>query len=79
MNEPTKGAEAMSKWQPISTAPKDRRILVRHASGLTHCGEWWKNPATGHEAFRITSFKNEDGSVDCLIIPSAIEWAEIPA
>lgn len=69
----------MNEWKPIETAPRNRRILLRNANGLTHCGEWSKNLETDHKVFRITSYSTEDGSVDSLIFPSAIEWAEIPA
>lgn len=31
------------KWKPISTAPKDTRILLSYPSGRIVCGQWYES------------------------------------
>lgn len=65
----------MTPWQPINTAPRDRRILLWTGTER-HCAQWSKNPFTGHEAWLVARY-GEEG--DCLILPLDLptRWAEL--
>lgn len=65
----------MNDWQPIETAPKDRRILVITKRGAMYAAEWSKNPYTDHEAWLIARIDNQNG--DCLIT-QATHWMPLP-
>lgn len=62
-------------WNPIFTAPKDRRILVISSMGTMHTAEWSKNPITDDEAWRIAVIDDEG---TCLIMHDATWWMELP-
>lgn len=64
----------MMNWQPIKSAPKDRRILIITESGTMHAANWSKNPITGHEAWLIARI-DDDGN--CLIT-QATHWMTLP-
>lgn len=65
----------MTNWHSISTAPKDRRILVISSMGTMHTAEWSKNPITDDEAWRIAVI-DEEGT--CLLMYDATWWMELP-
>lgn len=60
-------------WQPIATAPKDRRILI-WCNGEMYVGIWAKNVGTGDVAYVIADL--EDGN---RAIVKATAWQELPA
>lgn len=60
-------------WQPIETAPKDKRILVW--SGQEICAAHWaQNPITGDEAWVVAEW-GQDGD-QALVKPTY--WQSLP-
>ncbi|MEN5207987.1 Lar family restriction alleviation protein [Stenotrophomonas terrae] len=64
---------AAPEWQPIDTAPKDDRVLVRCESGSVYAAHWVQNPMTGDEAWLVCAL--EDGT-QMLVHP--VEWMPLP-
>lgn len=60
-------------WQDISTAPKNKRILVRTKNEV-YCAHWAKNPFTDDEAWIVAEWGNEGDQV----IVKPIEWHPLP-
>lgn len=60
-------------WQPIETAPKGRRILVKSDQGTIYAAEWVQNPWTSHEAFSVADLPNGER-----VICQGVKWHEIP-
>ena len=61
------------KWQPINTAPKDKRILVFTGQEI-YAAHWVQNIETEHEAWMIGEMENGDQAV-----VNAVSWCEIPS
>jgi hypothetical protein len=61
------------EWQPIDTAPKDDRVLVRCESGSVYAAHWVQNQMTGEEAWLVCAL--EDGT-QMLVYP--VEWMPLP-
>lgn len=49
-------------WQPIKTAPKNKRIIVWTGQEI-YAAHWVKNIENGHEAWMIGEMKNGDQAV----------------
>jgi len=64
----------MSEWQPIETAPRDRRILVIGEAGTMHVASWSQNPFTGHKSWLIV---RTDDKGNCLVM-QATHWQPLP-
>lgn len=64
---------AAPEWEPIDTAPKDDRVLVRCESGSVYAAHWVQNPMTGDEAWLVCAL--EDGT-QMLVHP--VEWLPLP-
>ena len=69
----TAALRAAPEWQPIDTAPKDSRVLVRCESGSVYAAHWVQNPMTGDEAWLVCAL--EDGT-QMLVHP--VEWMPLP-
>lgn len=63
-------------WEPIETAPKGRRVLVRTESEI-YAATWVQNPLTGDVAFCVGRIGNPDGDNDQMLIYPK-EWMELP-
>lgn len=63
----------MGGWQPIETAPHDRRIILWTGREI-YIGHWGKNVETDHEAFIIAEW----GDGDQAMVGSATHWMEAP-
>lgn len=59
-------------WQPIDTAPKDRRLLVWTGQN-SHCAQWVQNPYTGDEAWMIAITADNQQ-----VIVKATHWQPLP-
>jgi len=60
-------------WQPIETAPKDRRIILWTGREI-YIGHWAKNVETDHEAWIIAEW----GDGDQAMTGAATHWMEAP-
>ena len=65
---------AAPEWEPIDTAPKDDRVLVRCESGSVYAAHWVQNPMTSEEAWLVCAL--EDGT-QMLVHPA--KWMPLPA
>jgi hypothetical protein len=65
--------QSMGGWQPIETAPHDRRIILWTGREI-YIGHWGKNVETDHEAFIIAEW----GDGDQAMVGSATHWMEAP-
>ena len=63
----------MSQWQPIETAPRDCRILIKTDSGNQYVGQWCKNVELNKEAFKIAELDIENQ----FIIDNAVQWKHL--
>jgi hypothetical protein len=63
-----------AQWQPIETAPRDERVLVKTEQDI-YVAHWVKNPFTDDEAWLIATF-GDDGD-QLLVKPH--EWMPLPA
>ena len=59
-------------WQPIATAPKDKRILVFTGQEI-YAANWVKNIENDQEAWRVGYMTNGDG-----LVVSALLWHDAP-
>ena len=59
-------------WQPIETAPKNKRILVFTGQEI-YAANWVKNMANDHEAWMVGDIGNGDR-----LIVNAILWHDAP-
>ena len=64
---------APSGWQPIETAPKDRRVLVWSGREI-YTAHWVKNIFTDEEAWVVAEWGNEGDQA--LVNP--ILWHSLP-
>ena len=69
MNEQPKNG-----WQPMDTAPKDRRILLI-IDGEMYAVHWVRDYITGHESYSLGTLP-DDGKV--LIGAAPIAWHDLP-
>lgn len=60
------------KWQPIETAPTDKKILIWNGKDC-HCAQWVKNPYTDEVAWCIAELGGGDR-----VITKAIYWMPLP-
>lgn len=66
-------AKSKQGWQPIETAPHDKRILVRTDREI-YAAHWAQNVETGHEAWIVAEW-GEDRD-QALVTPDY--WMPIP-
>ena len=60
-------------WQPIDTAPHDKRVLVWSGQEM-YCAHWAQNAITGDEAWIVAEWGN-DGD-QALVKPT--HWRALP-
>ena len=60
-------------WQPIETAPHNRRLLVWSGQEM-YCAHWSQNPITGDEAWIVAEWGTEGDQA--LVRPT--HWMELP-
>ncbi|HZF98271.1 MAG TPA: hypothetical protein VEY92_08525 [Pseudoxanthomonas sp.] len=65
--------ERAGEWQPIETAPKGRRVLVRK-DGKQYAADWVQNPWTGEVAWCIGDL----GDGERVLVMNPDEWMELP-
>jgi len=61
-------------WLDISTAPKDKRILIWTGQTI-YAAQWAKNPYTNDEAWVVGRFGDEG---DQLILKNPTHWQPSP-
>lgn len=66
----------MTDWQPIATAPNDRRILLWTGTEM-YVGHWAENFITGDRGWIIAEW-GTDGDQAVLPIDRPTKWAERP-
>ena len=66
-------AQGVEEWQPIDTAPKDRRVLVWTGKNI-YVANWVKNIISDHEAFMIC----DTGVPGYRVIVEPTHWKECP-
>lgn len=65
-------------WQPISSAPKDKRVLVWTGQDI-YAAQWAKNPYTDEEAWVVGRFWVVGGEEDDqLILKNPTHWQPLP-
>lgn len=62
----------MTDWQPIDTAPKDKRLLVWSGQEI-YAAHWAQHPVTGDEAWIVAQWGDGD---QALVKPTY--WAPLP-
>ena len=72
LSSPQTGAAEGMPWQPISSAPKDRRILVQTDQEI-YAAHWVKHPATDDEAWLVARLDDEGNQA--LVRPHS--WTEL--
>jgi hypothetical protein len=60
------------KWQPIETAPKDKRVLVWTGQEI-YAAQWAKNVFTSDEAWLIVRWEGYD-----ILSRNATHWMPLP-
>jgi hypothetical protein len=60
-------------WQPIETAPKDKRCIVWSGQEM-YCARWSQNPFTGDEAWVVAEWGSEGDQA----IVKPTHWLPLP-
>ena len=61
-------------FQPMHSAPKDKRIIIKTQYGVIHAASWAYNPYTDEEVYLVCRF--EDGTA--ILIKDPIGWMLLP-
>ena len=66
----------MSEWQPISTAPKDRYIIVFNKNTRAYIAIWVQNPFNGDEDWSVGNLGH--GNRTLVGTPAPTHWYPVP-
>ena len=63
----------MSEWQPIETAPRDKRVLIWSGQEM-YCAHWSRNPMTRDVAWSVAEWGTEGEQA----LVKATHWMPLP-
>lgn len=77
MNSKIKDIIARGRWQPIETAPRNARILIKVGEDA-HVAQWVQNFINGDDAWAIAEIPDNTGGFDRVIFRNPTHWMPLP-